>query len=176
MTDKTQKPSNPKQYFSDTTSIHDFFKCLSEKITICLECSYVINNVFKIQKIIIRIITNSGTHDTCRPLFKNLKILSLPSQYIFSLLNSVTRNRGLFQLNSEIHNLNTRFNHNLHIPSTNLTLVQKGVLFSGSKIYNHLPSNIKALVKDTKLFKFSLKNYLIEHSFYSLEEFYQSAS
>jgi hypothetical protein len=38
MTDKTQKPSNPKQYYSDTISIHDFFKCLSKKITILLEC------------------------------------------------------------------------------------------------------------------------------------------
>jgi len=38
MTVKIQKPGNTKQYFSDTTSIHDFFKYLSKKITICLEC------------------------------------------------------------------------------------------------------------------------------------------
>ena len=37
MTDKTQKLSNPKKYFSDTTSINDFYKHLSEKITIYLE-------------------------------------------------------------------------------------------------------------------------------------------
>ena len=35
--------------------------------------------------------------------------------------------------NSEIHDINTRHNHNLHLPSTNLTLVQKVVLFSGIK-------------------------------------------
>ena len=35
----------------------------------------------------------------------------------------------------EIHDLNACFNHNLHLPSTNLTLVQKGVLCSGSKMY-----------------------------------------
>ena len=60
--------------------------------------------------------------------------------------------------------------------SVDLTSVQKGVLFSGSKIYNHLPSNIKALSNDAKCFKSTLKNYLIKHSFYSLNEFYQSAS
>jgi len=75
-----------------------------------------------------------------------------------------------------IHYLNTCFNHNLHVPYTNLTLVQKVVLYSESKIYNHLPSNIKVLLNDTKLFKSTLKNYLIEHTFYSLDEFYQSAS
>ena len=107
---------------------------------------------------------------------QQLQILSLPSQYIFSLLVFVIKNRGLFESNSEIHDLNTRSNHNLHLPSTNLTLVQKGVLYSGSKIYNHLSSNIKVLSNDSKLFKSILKSYLIEHTFYSLDEFYQSAS
>jgi hypothetical protein len=66
-----------------------------------------------------------------------------------------------------------RFNHNLHLPSTNLTLVQKGVVYSGSKIYNHLPINIKMLSKDAKQFKSTLRSYLIEHIFYSLDEYYQ---
>ena len=70
-----------------------------------------------------------------------------------------------FQSNSEIHNLNTRFYHNMHLPYTKLTSVQKGVLYSGSKIYNHLPSNIKTLANDAKLFKSTLKSYLLEHSF-----------
>jgi len=124
------------------------------------------------KKKIIRIITNTASHDSCCQPFKQLQVLSLPSQYIFSLLIFVNKNRGLFQSNSEIHDLNTRFNHNLHLPSANLTLVQKAVLCSGSKIYNHLPLNIKVLSNDTKIFKSTLKSYLIEHMFYSLEEFY----
>jgi len=96
------------------------------------------NSIFKIKKI-IRIITNIGSRYSCCQLFKQLQILSLPSQPLFSLLVFVTMNRGLYQSNSEIHYLNTRFNYNLHLPSTNLTLVQKGVLYSGSKIYNHIP-------------------------------------
>jgi len=90
------------------------------------------NSIFKIQKRIIRIITNTGSHDSCHQLFKQLQILSLPSQYIFSLLLFVNKNRGLFQSHSETHDLNTCFNHNLHLPSTNLTLVHKEVLYSGS--------------------------------------------
>ena len=81
----------------------------------------------------------------------------------------VNKNRGLFQSNSEIHDLNTRFNYNLHLPSTNLTLVQKGVLYSGSKICNQIPSNIKVLSNDAKCFKSTLKSYLIEHTVYSLD-------
>jgi hypothetical protein len=51
--------------------------------------------------------------------------------------------------------------------------VQKGVLSSGSKIYNHLPLNIKMLSKDAKRFKSTLRTYLTEHAFYSLDEYYQ---
>jgi len=135
--------------------------------------SHPSNSIFKIKKRIIRIITNTGSCDSCRHLFKQLQILSLPSQYNFSLLVFVNKNRALFQSNSEIHDLNTCFNYNLHLPSTNFTLVQKAVLYSGSKIYNHLPSNIKVLSNDAKCFKSTLKSYLIEHMFYSLDEFYQ---
>jgi hypothetical protein len=64
--------------------------------------------IFEIQKTIIRIITNSRSRVSCRELFKKLKILPLPSQYIFSLLLLVIKNRDLFKSNSEIHSINTR--------------------------------------------------------------------
>jgi hypothetical protein len=41
--------------------------------------------IFKIQKRVIRIITNSRARDSCRELFKKLEILPLYSQYVFSL-------------------------------------------------------------------------------------------
>ena len=129
--------------------------------------------IFKIQKRIIRIITNSNRRDSCRQLYKQLQILPLKSQYIFSLLLFVVKNRDLFQSNSQIHNINTRYNYDLHLPSANLTLFQRGVLYSGSRIYNHLPLNIKSLSNDVKHFKSTLKNYLLENSFYSVEEFFQ---
>jgi len=117
--------------------------------------------------------TNNGKRDSCRHLFKQLQILTLPSQYIFSLLVFVAKNRDLFLSNSEIHDINTRYNYDLRLPTTNLTLVQKGVLYSGSRIYNHLPLNIKILSNDLKHFKSKLKSLLIEHTLYSLKEFYQ---
>ena len=79
-------------------------------------------------------------------------------------------------LNNDVHEFNARSNHNLHLPSAKLSVVQRGVLFSGSKIYNHLPSNIKLLFNDPKRFKSALKTYLIENTFYSLEEYYNLCS
>ena len=134
------------------------------------------DSIFKIQKRIIRIITNSGNRDSCRQLYRQLQILPLPSQYIFSILVFVNNNRSLFLSSSDIHNINMHHKHNLHLLPTNLSLVQNGVLHSGSKIYNHLPLHIRLLSNEAKHFKIALRNYLIENVFYSLEEFYQRTS
>jgi hypothetical protein len=85
----------------------------------------------------------------------------------------VIKYNDFFPSNSEIHDLNTRCKHNLHFPATNLSLDQKGVLYSGNNIFNHLPAHIKSFSKDIKQFKYKLKNLLLEQSLYSLEEFYQ---
>jgi hypothetical protein len=130
-------------------------------------------NIFKLLKRIIRIMTNSNRHDTRRPLFKELRILPLPSQYTFSLLLIVVTNKKLFLLNSQICNTYTHHNDNLYLPLTGLTLVQKGVANSECKIYNHLPSQIKNVLNNVALFKSTLKKLLLQYVFYSVDEYYQ---
>jgi hypothetical protein len=162
-------PCANKIYYSYVHSVISYGIIFSDN-------SHLSDSIYKIQKRIIRIITNSGRRDSCRDLYKKLQILPLPSQYIFSLVVFVNKNRSCFISNCEIHDINKHHNHNLHSPSTNLSLVQKGVLFSGSKIYNHLTLNIKMLSKDATYFKSTLRTYLTEHVFYSLDEFYQLTS
>ena len=50
----------------------------------------------KLKKKIRRNITNTGSRDSCRQLFKQSQILSLPSQYIFSYLFLLTRTEVCF--------------------------------------------------------------------------------
>ena len=133
----------------------------------------VTTDILKIQKRVLRIITSNSRLVSCRHLFKRLKILTLPSQYIYSVLVFVAENRNQFVFNRDIHSCNTRHNLDLHLPSTHLTVVQKGVLYSGSKIFNHLPAQIKNQIDNLHHFKKTLKNYLLMQSLYSLEEFYQ---
>ena len=102
-------------------------------------------DIFKIQKWIIQIVTKSRSRDSCRQLFKWLEILPLQSQYIFSVLLFVVKNKDLYTINQEIHNINTRSNINLHLPVCNLTIFQKGAYFSSINLFNHLPLKIKSL-------------------------------
>ena len=129
-------------------------------------------HIFKIQKRIIRIMTISRGRDSCRQLFKRLEILPLKSQYKLSALLFVVKNKDLFTKNQEIHNINTRCNINLHPPVCNLTVFHKGVYFSGIKLFNHLPPNIKSFSNEINLFKPALKRFLFLHSFYSVEEYF----
>jgi hypothetical protein len=110
--------------------------------------------------------------DSCRNLFKKLCILPLQSQYIFSLLMFVVKNKVLFKTNSDIHSFNTRFNRDLHMPVANLVVFQKGVRYSGIKFYNHLPITLKQLSHDIPKFKVALKRFLFANSFYTLGEYY----
>jgi hypothetical protein len=79
-------------------------------------------DIFKILKRIFWILTKSRGRDSCKHLFKRLEILPLPSQYIFSVLLFVVKNKDLYTTNQEIHNITTRSNTNLHPPMCNLTV------------------------------------------------------
>jgi hypothetical protein len=130
------------------------------------------DKIFKIQKRAVRIITNSRTRDSCRKLFQRLEILPLYSQYIFSISLFVVKNKHLYNTNNLIHGFNTRQKTNLHQPTANLTKYQKGVYYSGVKIFNNLPKEIKDLTNQTTPFRNSLKRFLLLNCFYNREEYF----
>jgi hypothetical protein len=130
------------------------------------------NDIFKLQKRVIRIITSAGNRVSCHELFKKLNILPLHSQYILSLSLSVVKNIEEFMSNSEVHSINTRHRSDLHPPSIKLTTYEKGAYYSGIKIFSHLPQNIKDLSWNVKKFKLALKRFLLMGSFYTLDEYF----
>ena len=130
------------------------------------------NSIFKLQKIINGIIMGVGITDSCREYFKLLNILPLSSQYIFSPLLLVVKNKNQFSMNSEIHNINTRKNSDFYQPLPLLTIYQKGPFYMGIEVYNSLPPEIQGLSHNIKKFKSSLRVFLHQHSFYILEQYF----
>jgi hypothetical protein len=62
----------------------------------------------------------------------------------------------LFAENSKMHTIVIRNSSNLHTPSSNLNVFQKGTQYFGIKVYNSLPSNIKQLSMSKNQFKKAL--------------------
>jgi len=59
-------------------------------------------------------------------------------------------------VNSEIH-ISARNKSNLHLPISNLSIYQKGTYYSGIRVFNVLPSQIKDLSHNRSKFKVPLK-------------------
>jgi len=91
-----------------------------------------------------------GNRVSCRHLFKKLKMLTLTSQCLLSLLMFIVQNKNIFSTNTENHNVDTRPWNNLYLPQTHLTLYQKGAYYSGIKIFNNLPMEIKNVADNLK--------------------------
>ena len=127
--------------------------------------------IFSLQKRIIRIIVGAHPGTSCRRLFKKLEILTVRSQYIYSLMSFFIGNQEKFQTNSSVHNINTRNKHHLHRPVANLSCFQKGASYYGIRIFNSLPQNITNLKNEKTQFKVALK-FLNAHSFYSVDELF----
>jgi hypothetical protein len=84
----------------------------------------------------------------------------------------VVKKKDLFKTNSDIHSFKIRFNHDLHIPVANVVVFQKGLRYSGIKVYNHLPLTLKQPSHDIPKFEVALKRFLFANSIYTLEEYY----
>jgi hypothetical protein len=82
--------------------------------------------IFKLQKRAVRIMVGARNRDSCRKIFTSLKILPLPSQYIYSLVMFVVNNKNSFTINTDKYTIVTRNSSNLYLPVTNLTIFQKG--------------------------------------------------
>jgi len=84
----------------------------------------------------------------------------------------VVNKRNLSLDNAELYTTKTRNSNNLHPPLSHLTKFQKGVHYARIRVFNHLPTSIKSTANETKVFKKILKQFLLDNSFYSTDEFF----
>jgi hypothetical protein len=106
-------------------------------------------------------VAHAPDRDSGRDYFKQLKILPLQSQYMFSILMFVAKNINYYKFHSDIHNINTRHIIDLYQPSSSLSVFNNGIFNMSVKIFNKLHREIKILVHDIKLFKKNVKEFLL---------------
>jgi hypothetical protein len=111
---------------------------------------------------------NSRT--SCRPIFKELKILTVTSLYIFDVFCYFRKYNLYATRNSDLHDYNTRRKDDYHVPNCNISTFKKSVMNMGIKTYNSLPLELRK-VKEFKDFKHKLKLFLLDHPFYTSQEF-----
>lgn len=126
-------------------------------------------DLFRIQKWAIRVIKGVNKRTSCRPFFKDLQILPLPSLYIYEVIIFTRRNIEKFPRNSDFHSYFTRGRDGLRVDKHRMALYERGPRAAGISLYNKLPRRITNL--DDRNFKLALREELVNGSFYSVEEF-----
>lgn len=130
-----------------------------------------LQKIFILQKKCIRILTNIDQMESCKPHFRELNILTLPSMYIFESCKFVRNHINLFTPTTGKIKRNNRNLNKLQLPFSKLKIVTSSPPYMVIKIYNHLPNSIRNIEK-LSLFKKLLKTFLINKSYYNLHEYF----
>lgn len=127
------------------------------------------NRAFIAQKKCIRAIYGLPPNESCKPLFKELALLPLPSLYIYEICMFVHKHQELFVKASDLYPRNKRNPDRLVLEDTpKSTKYNKNCLTMCVRIYNKIPSNLKVL--SSKLFKNKLYEWLNVNNFYNIKE------
>ena len=95
-----------------------------------------VDAVFKSQKRSIRAMCDMKSDETCKPKFKSLKILTLPSLYIYELTLFIRSNLQLFEpVPTSTRSLRLRPRNQIKPEMCNTALLHKSVFGMASKIY-----------------------------------------
>lgn len=120
------------------------------------------------QKRCIRAIRGLKRMDSCKPHFKELRILTFPSLYIYEVALFVKRHPQLFP-----KVLRARRSDQVCSRAGKTALFNKSILAMAPKIYNKIPKPIREC-QDIIIFRRLLFNHLTEKSYYSIREFLET--
>jgi hypothetical protein len=119
--------------------------------------------------------TNKSKNESCRPIFKELKIFTVICLFIFETL-CFFHKYSIYQVrNSNFHGCGPRRKDDFYIFQCNTSLYKKSMVNMSIRLHNSLPSELKEL-GDFKKFKRALKSFLLNNPFYSLSEFLHMVS
>src|SRR5436190_19473622 len=106
-----------------------------------------------------------GYNTSYRAIFIQERLLTLKCMYIYSVLLFTRNNLQNLINHQDLHNYNTRNKKESVIPKYKLSLSLRNPKIIGAKLYNKLPSSLKALQLNN-IFKNRLKLFLIGKCYY----------
>lgn len=158
-----------KNHLSDSYLLQLYHALFASKLSYGVRFwgrSNKIEQILICQKKCLRIIFNLRDNETCREIFKEYNILTVVSMYILGLCTDVFNNFSDYSKNSNIHSHNTRNSEKLHINAKATEIEYEELV-----IFNHLPTQLTSNNLSQNQFKKKLKETLLNHSFYKVQEF-----
>uniref|UniRef100_A0A1B6MJK2 Reverse transcriptase domain-containing protein n=1 Tax=Graphocephala atropunctata TaxID=36148 RepID=A0A1B6MJK2_9HEMI len=130
-----------------------------------------LERVLLLQKRAIRILGDLQSRETCRSKYKDLKLLTVVNLYILEVVTySHLKSLNPIRTAAQVHDYSTRHAANYSLPTHHCTMTEKKPSYAGARMWNVLPPELKTA--STQQFRHLLKNWLLDHPFYSITEFY----
>lgn len=127
--------------------------------------------VFIAQKKCLRSIFNLKWTDSCKPIFKKEKLLTLPSLYIYEMCKFVRYNPELFEKDNKYMQRRKVAQKPLLLPQNRLKMCNKNCHSMAIKIFNKLPKEFHDM--NHSEFNRKFYNWLSDRCFYSVGDFFK---
>ena len=126
---------------------------------------------FIAQKRALRALRGLRFTDSCRGLFREEGVLTVPAVYIYESISFLVKHPEYFdEYRSDTSN---RHGQDFRLPRHRLTKYEKGAVYSCIKLWNKIPNTIKH-IKQPRLLRRALFHYLCTMEPYSVKDFYDS--
>lgn len=125
------------------------------------------HRAFVVQKKAVRVMVRKGAREHCGNWFRYLGILTLPSLYVYASCLHTHKVASSMRRHADVHDYNTRSRELLLVPASRTCCSQNNKV--DVNLYNALPGDMKKLT--FALFKRTLRRFLIDRAFYSVDEF-----
>lgn len=130
-----------------------------------------LDNIFLLQKKVIRTCTFSPWLAHTDPLFRSLNTLKIYDIYFFQLVTFMFKyhhnllppdilDNDFFITNQSVHDHYTRQINNIHVASTNTLLAENTIKIQGALVWNNLHTSLK-ISPSLGIFKHTMKQHLV---------------
>ncbi|KAG7295409.1 hypothetical protein JYU34_003410 [Plutella xylostella] len=134
------------------------------------------NKAFVAQKKCIRALCKARKRQSCKKLFKKLKILTLAGMYIKQMAIFVRENKYYFPTHGESLSRQTRHKNRLCLPHNKLKIYKNNCFCMAFSIYNKLPNDLRNDTMTDYTFKRRITKWLLEKNYYSINEYLNERS
>ena len=128
-----------------------------------------LKRIFALQRRAVRTIGGLGYREDCRHIFKDLRIITLPSLYVYESLKQIHSNIQQYRNNADVHGYGTRALNNIRGERLRLDRSRNALNYHGIKFYNMLEESTRNLPH--KRFLNYVKEHLIDTVLYAIQEF-----
>lgn len=124
--------------------------------------------IFGLQRKVIRVILGLGYRDDVRDFFTQVGVLTLPCLYILHCL-MMARTNVEHTYHGDLHQYETRQRGQIYIEHLRLKSSRFSYNYFSQKFFNKLSLPTRLL--PVRTFKTRVKDWLIKHPYYSIDEF-----